>query len=208
MNKKLGILLAALGLLVILAGAVGYMKPNVDEISRMKAKAMVSEIISETIKNQFYNNENAEDLFIIHQNKNGIIETVQANTVLMNQKLSELSVTLQEQYEHLQPKEMEIPVGAALGSTLLSQAKGSVPIRVLPLTVSHCSYETSFESQGINQTKYKIHVTIETDVRVLQPFSQETFTVKTNMLFSELIIVGDVPENYVYVPEEDILDVT
>ena len=49
---------------------------------------------------------------------------------------------------------------------------------------------------------------IDTEVRVLQPFSHENFKITTRMLLTEMVIVGDVPENYVSVPKEDILDVT
>jgi sporulation protein YunB len=106
------------------------------------------------------------------------------------------------------PTAPAIPAGSVFGSSILSQVEQGVQIRIMPLSVSSCNFETAFESRGINQTKYQVFVCIETDVRVLQPFSRETFKVKNRMMLSELVIIGDVPENYVSVPKEDILDVT
>ena len=91
---------------------------------------------------------------------------IQANTDLMNRKIAALSVELQEKYSRMKPEKMEIPLGTVFGSSILSQAERGIQIRVLPLSVSSCGFETSFESQGINQTKYQIFVRIETEVRV------------------------------------------
>ena len=69
-------------------------------------------------------------------------------------------------------------------------------------------FETEFESQGINQTKYKIYIVLESSVQILQPFSKESVKITNKVLISEAVIVGDVPDSYVNVPKEDILDAT
>ena len=69
-------------------------------------------------------------------------------------------------------------------------------------------FETEFEAQGINQTKYKVYIVLESSVRILQPFSDKNIKIRSKVLISEAVIVGDVPESYVNVPKEDILDVT
>lgn len=200
------LILAGLGLLFL--GVRDFIEPNLDEISRLKAKGLVTEIIGKTARGAFSDTMEPEDYFSIKKDEKGNLQVIQANTDLMNRKIAALSVELQEKYSRMKPEKMEIPVGTVFGSPILSQAERGIQIRVLPLSVSSCDFETSFESQGINQTKYQIFVRIETEVRVLQPFSHENFKVTTRMLLSELVIVGDVPENYVSVPKEDILDVT
>lgn len=200
------LILAGLGLLFL--GVRDFIEPNLDEISRLKAKGLVTEIIGKTVRGAFSDTMEPEDYFSIKKDEKGNLQVIQANTDLMNRKIAALSVELQEKYSRMKPEKMEIPLGTVFGSSILSQAERGIQIRVLPLSVSSCDFETSFESQGINQTKYQIFVRIETEVRVLQPFSHENFKVTTRMLLSELVIVGEVPENYVSVPKEDILDVT
>ena len=189
-------------------GVREYVEPNLDEISRLKAKGVVTEIVGKTVRHVFSDNTDAEMYFVIKKDEKGRIHLIQANTVLMNQKISALTVALQEKYKSMQPEEIEIPAGTVFGSPILSQAEKGVKIRVMPLSVSSCDFETAFESQGINQTKHQIYIKIITEVRVLQPFSRENFKVTTRVLLSELVIMGEVPENYVSVPKEDILDVT
>ena len=43
---------------------------------------------------------------------------------------------------------------------------------------------------------------------MLEPFSADNIQITSKMLICELVIVGEVPDSYVNVPEEDILDVT
>lgn len=193
---------------VLLFCAKDYVEPNLDEISRLKAKGLITEIVGETVRETFSDATEPDDYFVIKKDDNGKIQLIQANTALMNRKTAVLTVTLQERYKSMEPEKMEIPVGTVFGSPLVSQMEQTIQIRVLPLSVSSCNFETAFESQGINQTKHQIYVRIETEVRVLQPFSHENFNITTRMLLSELVIIGDVPENYVSVPKEDILDVT
>ena len=203
---SLGIML--MGTLLLGFGIKRQIEPNIDSVSQLKARGIVTEIISETINEEFSHLDGDDELFIVTKGETGGIQMVQANTALINQRISAITVRLQKRYEEIQPEKVNIPLGTVLGSPLLSQSKKGISISVLPLSVSKCDFQTEFESQGINQTKYKIFVIIESNVRVLQPFSQESFTVTTKMLISEIVIVGDVPQNYVYVPEEDILDVT
>ena len=120
--------------------------------------------------------------------------------------ISDFGIMLQDRYEAVEPKKVKIPVGALTGSKFLSMTGLGVNIRILPLSVSSCSYESAFETQGINQTRYKIFLTVESTVRVLQPFSSKSIEVNNRILLAEMVIVGDVPESYVNVPKDEILD--
>ena len=182
-------------------------EPNINAIGRLNAEGVVNALINETVVEEFSVDEN-EKLFYIEYGNNGNIQMVQIDTVLINQKMNRLALTLQEKYKHLEPEKVRIPIGALFGSTLLSQTESGIEIQVLPMSVSTYDYRTGFESQGINQTKYRLYAEIKSTVRILQPFSQESLTVATKVLISEVVILGDVPENYVHVPKEDILDVT
>lgn len=208
MSKKWGLLCILIGMVLFFFGTREYVEPNLDEISRLKAKGLITEIVGKTIKETFSDELDPSACFVIKKGDDGKIRLIQANTILMNSKMAALTVALQEKYDAMEPERMEIPAGTVFGSPILSQAEKGISIRVLPLSVSSCDFVTGFESQGINQTKYQIYVMIDTEVRVLQPFSHENFKITTRMLLTEMVIVGDVPENYVSVPKEDILDVT
>ena len=144
----------------------------------------------------------------MEKGSDGRIQSVQANTPVINELVAGLADTLQKKYDEMEPSEVRLNYGTLMGSKLLSQTDLGMNIKILPMAVTRCDFETAFETQGINQTKYKVYVTMESSVRVLEPFSAESFKIENKMLICEVVIVGDVPDSYVNVPQEDILDVT
>lgn len=55
---------------------------------------------------------------------------------------------------------------------------------------------TEFKSVGINQTHHKIYLDIDARVGILTPFSAFGKDITSDVLISEAIIVGEVPETY------------
>ena len=63
------------------------------------------------------------------------------------------------------------------------------------------AFSTEFESAGINQTRHKIYLSLHTVVRLVIPSSARQVTLNGQMLIAESIIVGDVPQSFVNVPD-------
>ena len=101
---------------------------------------------------------------------------------------------------------IKVSVGTMLRSKLLSQTTPSVKFDIMPVSVSDVSYKTEFEDAGINQTKYKVYIVINTEARVMAPFMAENIQVENTVLAAESVIVGDVPDTYANIPQEDIPD--
>ena len=106
-RRKGSLLLILGGCLLLTLGVREYVEPNLDEISRLKAKGVVTEIVGKTVRHVFSDNTDAEMYFVIKKDEKGRIHLIQANTVLMNQKISALTVALQEKYKSMQPEEMK-----------------------------------------------------------------------------------------------------
>lgn len=209
LNKiVLSLILISIGCIIVFTGLKHQIGPNIDAISKIKAKGIVSEIINETIKEEFSGRNYEENLFIVKKGEGGQIQTVQSNTSLINNMVSGFAVKLARRYEKMEPRQLSVSYGTLLGSKILSQTDLNFNIKILPLSVTGYDFETEFESQGINQTKYKVYITLDSSVRVLQPFAADTINIKSKVLIAEVVIVGEVPSSYVNVPKDDILDVT
>jgi len=183
-------------------------EPHLEEIGTIRAKVMVQQIVNKAVNNQLYESSDMEELLVRKNNDNGQMEMLQANTRAMNLLMTEISKELQEEYSLRAEDVYFVPLGVLLGDNILSQTGPEIKLRIRPLSVSGIDFKTEFASQGINQTKYKVYLNLTSEVKVLAPFTEETFQVQTTVLVAEAIILGDVPGSYVNVPEEDILDVT
>ena len=79
-------------------------------------------------------------------------------------------------------------------------------VKVQPLSLTKFQYETDFETEGINQTRYYVYCTVTSQVHIIAPFTNKTAAINRKVLLAEAIIVGKVPDSYVVVPEENIMD--
>lgn len=183
-------------------------EPNLEEIGKMRANVMVSQIMNKALNNQFYEETEMDQLLVRKTDENGRLEVLEANTQAMNLLVTEISKELQIEFANRKEDLYEISLGSLLGNRLLSGAGPKVTLKIIPTSVIGTDFKTEFESQGINQTKYKVYIEMICQVKVLVPFATETFKTKTTVLVAEAVILGEVPNSYVEVPEDDILDVT
>lgn len=213
-SKKVKVLFLLLLLLFfVLTGlAVRILKmqvePNLEDVGRLRAKIMVQQIVNKAVNEQLYKSEDMTDLLIRKTDDNGQLEVLQADTQAMNIMMTEISKELQEEFAKREEDFYFVPLGVLMGDKILSQTGPEIKLRIRPVSVSGIDFKTEFESQGINQTKYKVYMDLTSEVRVLAPFVSDTFQISTVVLVAEAIILGNVPGSYVSVPEEDILDVT
>ena len=212
-NRHAAWFVSVLFLFLILASLLLWciktqIEPHLEEVGSIRAKVIVSQIVNKAVNRQIYESADMQDLLIRKSNESGQLEVLQANTQAMNLLITEIARELQTEYEERTGEEYSVPLGTLLGDKILSQTGPEVKLRIMPLSVSSIDFKTEFESQGINQTKYKVYIDLTSEVKVLAPFAEETFQVATTVLVAEAIILGNVPGSYVQVPEEDILDVT
>jgi sporulation protein YunB len=91
---------------------------------------------------------------------------------------------------------LKIPVGSLMGSALLLNRGPSVPVEVVMLSSSAVGFRSELSSAGINQTRHQILLDLTVQVSLLMPWRAVSTSVETEVLVSETVIVGDVPESY------------
>ena len=178
-----------------------------NEISEIKARAMVSSIMNGVVRERFQKEINAASLLLISTNNEGNIEMVQSDTGAMNLLVADLSAEIQKKYDTMEAQEIAVPLGTLVKNSILTQIGPSIGIKVLPMSVSGSDFKTEFESQGINQTKYKVYVTLKSKVKIMAPLSTRTIETSSTVLIAEAVILGQVPSSYVNIPKEGLTDV-
>ena len=89
-----------------------------------------------------------------------------------------------------------IPVGNLFGSILLLNRGPSVPVDITMLSSSVAGFRSEMSAAGINQTRHQILLDVRVDVSLLMPWRAISTTVDTEILVSETVVVGEVPESY------------
>lgn len=92
----------------------------------------------------------------------------------------------------------EVPLGSILSSEFFSGAGPMVTFRFYPVGGVRVSCRSSTESAGVNQTAYRVVLSMEMEVAAVTTFSSHTVTVPYELIAAETLVAGDVPAVYAY----------
>ena len=91
-------------------------------------------------------------------------------------------------------------LGVAIGSLVFPEflsGKGpEIPVKILSIRNSDGSFTSGFTEAGINQTLHQLSMQVLVDVTVLVLGKAESFTVSSQVVVAETVIVGQVPETF------------
>ncbi|MGN1020902.1 MAG: sporulation protein YunB [Aristaeellaceae bacterium] len=132
----------------------------------------------------------------------GSVRLLQANTAGMNSLASRASLTAQARLEALQDQTVSVPLGSALGITLLAGVGPRIRVHMLPVGAVVTAYETEFTSAGINQTRHRVLLTMRAQVQLVLPTGASGVEAVTQVAVAESIIVGQVPDSFVNVGDD------
>ncbi len=182
-------------------------KPTILALSEVKARMIATQAVNDAIKSKIKDDIKYQDLIFVKTDNEGKITMMQANTVLMNSIASDVALEIQNKMRRLSINSIDVPLGNAFDSQLLAQFGPRIKMNIVPQGTVSVDFATEFKESGINQTIHKVFLIINTNVRIIVPLASETVNVTANVPIAETIIIGDVPENYIYVPEEEFLNV-
>ncbi|NLJ99030.1 MAG: sporulation protein YunB [Tissierellia bacterium] len=179
--------------------------PTVIAISEIKAKAVTTEAINDTIKTKIKRDINYNDLIFVKYDKDGRVTLMQANTILMNNIAAEVALEVQKQLQKISKSKIKVPLSNAFDTRLVNLP--SISVNIIPQGSVAVDFATEFESSGINQTRHRIYIIVVTDIKMIVPLVSEDIKITTNIPIAETIIVGEVPDQYISVPGDGILNV-
>ena len=206
--KRAAVILLGIGF--IITGSLLLIKDRFGDSIEATAEAVavnaVAIKINESLENGFYNEELGEPLLTVERDDEGNIQYLEPNSRVINKLLLEFSTNVKENYSLDDVEEIKVNWGVITGSKILSQLPFTAKVKVQPVSLTKFQYESEFETEGINQTRYRLYCTVNSQIHIVAPFTDKTAEINRKVLLAEAVIVGKVPDSYVVVPEESILD--
>lgn len=196
-GKKSFVLFIIIIVLVIISSVylLNSITPAIEIACQSRAKAIGVQITEETV-NEFIQNVEYETLMHITYNDQGKIIAISANIIELNKLSSQISYSIQEKLNNLDKVSVEIPITSMMGLNVFSGYGPDISIKLLPMGNIETKFDTSFASQGINQTKHTIYMNILSNITVVAPFIGSSVQCNSTVTIAETIIVGDIPDTY------------
>lgn len=169
--------------------------PIIERQCKVIAKSTASEYANQ-VCNKAMENLTYEDLCTIDRDSEGRIRLISLNVVNVNKLNSQIALEIQEKLNDSTSSKFYIRLGSFTGSKLLSGRGPNVEVRMSTIGSVTTDIKSEFEETGINQTLHKIYIDINCNVSILSPFKDIDEQITAQVLLSETVISGDIPDSY------------
>ena len=205
--KKRLILRRVLLLLLLITASILFLERNLTRVTlalaQAEARTLAQNILGAAANAVVQDGVPYDELMIVTTDAAGRVRLLQANTAAMNDLSARASAAAQQCFNQADGHAVQVPLGAMLGLTLLAGAGPEIDVQVLPVGSVSSRFDTEFESAGINQTRHRILLTLTAVMRLVIPTGASTIETSTQVAVAESIIIGEVPESFVDVADED-----
>ena len=134
-------------------------------------------------------------LVSLERDAGGSITAISADVAAVNTLAAEVLARAVEATEQ-EELTVRIPVANLLGSAMLMNRGPAMEVDVLMLSSSSAGFRSEITSAGINQTRHQLFLDLDVQLSFLLPWRDMDTSVQTEILISETVLVGQVPESY------------
>ena len=172
-------------------------RPLVKSVAENQAKlSAASTINSEVVAELSSKSDYYTDLISVKTDSSGKVLAVTTDSQKVNMLRSSVASNIQKKMPTTKPLRVGVPLGTLTGIELLMGRGPLINMKIsIPGNIS-TEIKSDFAQAGINQTKHQIYIFIEAQVYAFIPGYPVTTAVSTNILISETVIVGEVPNVY------------
>ena len=169
--------------------------PIVDKQCLYMAKIIATRVSNEqaSVAMQKYK---YHDICDVTKDANGSIAMISANSVTVNEMISDITLKIQEELSKGENSKFYISMGSFTGSRLLSGSGPRMEIQMGTIGTIETKLKSVFTSSGINQTLHKIYLELNCEVSILTPFHTVEQNIINEVLLTEAVIIGTTPNTY------------
>ena len=167
------------------------------ELAQTQVKNATSDLINDAIDEQIdLGNIQYDRIVYFEKDLDGKITALKTNMTEVNRLKTAILNLINDEILALDTTDIHIPIGSLLLPELFSGRGYGIPIQVLSIRNSDASFHSYFTEAGINQTLQQLTMDVSVDVSVLVLGKTESFTVTSQVVVAETIIVGQVPDTF------------
>ena len=202
MGRWLRKCLTTLALLGILAVILFLFLRNryrdvIEELAHTQVMNTTSDLTNDAIAKQIADGVIQYDRIVyFEKDLDGRITALKTNMSEVNRLKTDILNIINDEILALDTSDLGIPLGSLFLPEFLSGKGPAIPVHILSIRNSDATFASHFSQAGINQTLHKLTMEVSVDVAVLVLGRTESFTVTSEVVVAETVIVGAVPETY------------
>ena len=141
--------------------------------------------------------EHGEELSVIAALSDGSAAALTTDSAAAERVRASAVRNTYERLNELEQEEMSVPIGTLIDPQYLAGVGPSLPFGVVGLGMASGSMQSEFTDSGVNQTKYRMVLTVRAEVNLHALWCSRTIVMENSYPLAETVLVGDVPAVYV-----------
>jgi len=177
----------------------GRYQEVIRDLSRTQIMNTTSDLTNDAIAKQMADGIIQYDRIVyFEKDLDGRITALKTNMSEINRLKTDILNIINDEILALDTSDIGIPLGSLFLPELLSGKGPIIPVHILSIRNSDAVFTSDFSQAGINQTLHQLTMEVSVDVAVLVLAKTESFTVNSEVVVAETVIVGDVPQTYLH----------
>ena len=189
------LLLAAAALLFLMVRS--RYRDVIRELAETQVKNTTSDLTNDAIAKQIADGIIQYDRIVyFEKDLDGRITALKTNMSEVNRLKTDILNIINDEILALDTSDIGVPLGSLFLPELLSGKGPSIPVHILSIRNSDATFLSNFSQAGINQTLHQLTMVVSVDVAILVLGQTGSFTVTSEVVVAETVIVGDVPNTF------------
>ncbi len=202
MRYRLRKLLRSIIILLIFAGLLLLLfrsryHGTIRSLAQTQVINSTSDLINDAIDRQIETGNIQYDRIVyFEKDLDGRITALKTNMSEVNRLKTDILNIINDEILAIDSGDIGIPIGSLILPEFFSGRGAQIPIHILSIRNSDAGFESYFTEAGINQTLQQLTMNVSVDVSILVLGRAESFTVNSQVVVAETIIVGQVPDTF------------
>ena len=166
-------------------------------LAQTQVRNSTSDLINDAINKQIESGNIQYDRIVyFEKDLEGRITALKTNMSEVNRLKTEILNRINEDILAMDADQLGIPLGSLVLPEVFSGRGPGIPVEILSIRNSDASVSSRFTEAGINQTLQQLIMEVSVDVTVLVLGKTDSFTVTSQVVVAETVIVGQVPNTF------------
>ncbi len=175
----------------------GAYRDVIRELAETQVKNTTSDLTNDAIAKQIADGVVQYDRIVyFEKDLDGRITALKTNIGEVNRLKTDILNIINDEILALDHSDIGIPLGSLFLPELFSGRGPSIPVHILSIRNSDANFVSHFSQAGINQTLHQVTMEVSIDVAILVLGQTATFTMESQVVVAETVIVGQVPNTF------------
>lgn len=192
---KYNLLIVVLSIIILAVLIDARIEPIIKTVAQNQAGNLATGLVDSAVADVLSSNDfSYSDLVELIYDSEGRVAAIIANSVKTNQLKTAIGTAVSEYIGSVDRRRLSIPIGTLSGIEYLSGRGRRIGMYISLSGSAKTEIKNEFASAGINQTRHQIFLEITTHVNIIMSGENTSTGIVSNVLISETVIVGQVPE--------------